>query len=215
MIQVVTPPDPAVEMVRPKPVVNPPAPKMAPAEVRKKLPAYAKPLLLNRTGGFHPARALLVFGDDWRLPNTTKKNEAAARADGVTPYTKEWLQRCGWPCLAVRPAEFVRGALDWRLLAGLWVHVLDQTPGEWLPDAPRFWLAAEIAEFAADVELEYPGVNWSIADVAYWFRTAHPTLPYGFVPDWWSVKLQEINVNNAQKWISNPARLDKPAAREW
>lgn len=215
MIQIVTPDSPHAAPARPKPVVHPPAPKMVADDVRKKMPAYAKPLYLNRVGGFHPARALLVFGDDWRLPNETRKNEAAARADGLTPYTKEWLERCGWPCMAVRPGEFMRGAIDWRVLAGLWVHVIDQSPGEWLPDSARFWLAAEIAEFAADVELEYPDCDWSISSVAYWFRTSHPTLPFGFVPDWWSEKLQEINVNNAQKWILNPARLNKPASRKW
>lgn len=215
MIQLVTPHQPSVEMVRPKPVNHPPAPKIAAAEVRKKLPAYAKPLLLNRKGGFHPARALLVFGDDWRVPTEVKKQEALARADGVSPYTAEWLERCGWPCMALRPSEFERGLIDWRVVAGLWVHVLDQSMEEWLPDAARFWLAAEIAACSAEVEFEYPGGDWTISDMAFWFRHSHPTLPRGFVPEWWTKELQEINVNNTQRWILNPARLTKPAARKW
>ena len=215
MIQIVTPHQPAVDMIRPKPVVHPPAPKIAAPTARRKHPAYGKALYLNRVGGFHPARAFVIFGDDWKRASETKQNEAAARSDGVSPYAREWLERCGWPVLALRPGEFVRAATEWNLVAGLWVHVLDQTNQECLPDAGVLWLAAEIARTAAEVEIENDGGSWSLADLAFYFRYSAPDLPLGFVPDWWTQELRELNANNFKRWAQNPARLNKPCAREW
>lgn len=214
MIDLRTPHQPAVEMIRPKPVAHPLAPRIAEPAARKRHPAYGKALYLNRVGGFHPARALVIFGDNWKLANETKAKEATARADGVSPYTLEWLQRCGWPVLALRPGEFLRGATEWNLVAGLWVHVLDQTNQEFLPDAGVLWMAAEVARFAAEVEIENDGGARPICDLANYFRYGHPELPRGFIPDWWSQELQDLNANNTQRWFANPARINKPHARE-
>lgn len=205
MIQIVTPQLP--EHPRLPAVEQPPTPaiRVAPPFRRKKVPAYGKPLLLNRMGGFHPARVRFVFGDDWRLAVDTKKLETAAAAIGMSPYSPEWRDRCGWPVLAMRPVEFEREAFDLRLVVNTVVDLFDQTDSAGVENSPVLWLAGELSRWAADVLVDSAGGVNSADTLAFVHRRCVDKKMIW--PEWWSDELEEINEQRSEQWYSRVATL--------
>lgn len=89
---------------------------------RPKLPAYGRELLQARQAGRHPARVWVIFSQDW----------------GRRPADV--------PVLCVKPLEWVAGLLDWGLVAGVRVDVVNRDEAESV-----YPFAAEIARVAAPV----------------------------------------------------------------
>lgn len=109
--------------------------------MRRKLPAYGRQLLERRRAGDHPLDVSLCFGSLWRFAPPPK--------------------------VAVMPSEFVPGAFDWSVLAGLCVTVFTQAEIDWQPNvvtnhlgalhsAHFAVLCAELAEADAFVVVDLP-----------------------------------------------------------
>lgn len=136
--------------------------------LRPKLPAYGKGLLLARRLGNHPREITVVYGDNWR---------------GVKH-----------PRLGVRPLQYQPGLVDWRVVAGVMVTLIDRAGGVAGFDiaANRFGkfyaLIGELAAMDAYVQVMYPDGNvWARKDadlLAYECRNAS-----GW-PGWWSDDLE-------------------------
>lgn len=67
--------------------------------MRLKLPAYGRELLQQREAGQHPARVVVIYGDDWRPPNEQDRRVCVG-------------------------SDYAPGVYDWSLLAGLPVTLL-------------------------------------------------------------------------------------------
>ena len=132
--------------------------------LRPKLPAYGKALLQARRMGQHPREITVVYGDNWR---------------GVK-----------LPRLGVRPLQYVPGQMDWRVVAGVKVTLLDRAQAltEFDIEANRFGkfytLIGELAAMDAYVVCAYPdGNEWRYQDaeqLAYACRNGRAW------PRWWS-----------------------------
>jgi hypothetical protein len=136
--------------------------------LRPRLPAYGKTLLMQRRLGQHPETITVIYGDNW---------------SGVKP-----------PRLGVRPLQYQPGLVDWRVVAGVKVELIDRAEGlaDCDVEANRFGkfysLIAELVDATAYVVVRFPdGERWGEKDadlLAYECR--------GFSsgrscwPGWWS-----------------------------
>ena len=136
--------------------------------LRPRLPAYGKALLLERRLGNHPREITVIYGDNWR---------------GVKH-----------PRLGVRPLQYQPGLVDWRMVAGVMVTLIDRAEGLAEFDIAgnhfgKFYaLIAELAAMDAYVQLMYP-------DGAVWARKDAGLLAYECRherrwPCWWSDGLE-------------------------
>ena len=109
--------------------------------LRPKLPAYGKTLLMQRRLGQHPETITVIYGDKW---------------SGVKP-----------PRLGLRPLQYQPGLVDWRVVAGVKVELIDRAEGlaDCDVEANRFGkfysLIAELVDATAYVVVRYPsGDRW-------------------------------------------------------
>lgn len=137
--------------------------------LRPKLPAYGKGLLLERRLGNHPREITVIYGDNWR---------------GVKH-----------PRLGVRPLQYVPGQVDWRVVAGVKVTLLDRSGGLAEFDIAgnkfgKFYtLVGELAAMDAYVVCAYPdGNDWRYQDAE---SLAYACRRPGQWPSWWSDDLDQ------------------------
>jgi hypothetical protein len=160
MVSIVTPEQPRV--------VLPPPPGdarfYAEPPLRRVLPAFGKRLLEQRRNGEHPEQITVVYGDNWR---------------GVPA-----------PKLALRPLQYQPGLVDWHVVAGVKVVLLDRAQGVSDFDVLSgcfgkfFTLIAELADAHAYVVVRYPdGNQWSEQDAA---QLAYSCRNLDAWPSWWS-----------------------------
>jgi len=146
-----------------------------------KFPAYGRQLFDARDHGDEPQRVVLVYGDDWYT-------------DGR------------FPRLAVKPADYIRATLDFRVVSGLPVDVVDRSTDEQYVAIDGvwalYWLGAEVAHWASEVRFmvaawsEGAGVApMEIIDAA-WGNKSGPQWPL-----WWSDELnQDYGKRQKQYW---------------
>jgi hypothetical protein len=164
--------------------------------VRKKLPAFGKPLLELRRRGIHPLCVHLIYGLNWR-------------ADLKCWWAKVNLVDGVHPLIAIKPDDYAPGIFDFAVLSGLQVEVFDQggeagfyeSPDHG-PSRPWYWrfyaLLGELASFAADVEVNSPafeGVRWSAHELARKEGRRGQAWPF-----WWSDEIEEKNAKRRDTW---------------
>ncbi len=164
--------------------------------LRKRLPAYGARLRdLIRTGVL-PLCVHLIYGFDWKAPNECVWHQLSTLPG---PH----------PLLAVKPSDYMLGALDFSVVTGLKVCVFDQdgVAGDGhrrdVADAAPavkalFVLLGEIAAFAAEVEVYSPAygeLRFSAHELAAW--QARPDWPF-----WWSADIEEKHGKRRAIWYA-------------
>ena len=162
----------------------------------KRLPPFGRRLLDRRRQGDHPLEVVLVYGERW-WPG--KKYEALPR-------------------VAVRPSEYVPGTIDWRMLAGLHVIVVDRAEGlgEWVGVPERdcddawgrfYYLLGEISDYAARVTVVAEGATDTTPDaLAYANRWRAPYAVVMQWPAWWSAKREQALQARFLPWMHDFAQ---------
>lgn len=187
MVTIVTPPLPYTE-----PLVVAPAGVSGPAApARRKLPAYGKQLLDARRAGKHPQSVTLVYGDKWWEVSTRK--------------------------ICVKPSDYVPGAMDWRIVAGLQVVVIDQEMGiadfDLSVNPPRFGkfyaLLGELAAMDAFVVVRYSDGDAWVERHADELAHAGRYVAGGRFrwPQWWSDDHQRRFMAAADGWTADMGRV--------
>lgn len=149
--------------------------------LRPRLPAFGRALLQQRRQGQHPQSITVIYGEDWR---------------GVKP-----------PRLGLRPLQYQPGLVDWRVVAGVKVELIDRAQGlaDFDIEANRFGkfyaLIGELVDAQAYVVVRYPdGNRWADQDadmLAYscrWFRRW---------PSWWSDERERMQQAAFHDYLSD------------
>jgi hypothetical protein len=164
--------------------LQPPAVEFAMPPLRKRLPAFGRLLLQARRCGEHPSEITVVYGDQWRAVSAPK--------------------------VCVRPAEYVPGQVDWRVVAGVKVFALDL--GDGLGDfdvqanryGPFYSLIAELVAMDAYVVVRY-------AESGQWREQEADALAYACRwarrwPYWWSDDLERRQRAAFHGWMGDLER---------
>lgn len=177
-----------VQIVTPHQALPEPLPAIAPdpelPPLRKVQPAYGRQLLERRRFGEHPPVINVVYGERWR--------------------------DVSWPKVAVLPAKYRPGAVDWRVVAGVKALVFDLAAG--LADfdvaaghyGPLYTLLGELVAIGAYVAVRYPEYGrWveqdvdSLAFACRWRRQW---------PSWWSDDLDQRQKSALSGWLADQER---------
>lgn len=164
-----------------------------------KLPAYGKRLLDHRRLGCHPLMVELFYGEKWDLPQQHARAEEGLMLQGMRPYSPQWLREAGLPMLAVRPSQFERGVLDWRVLAGVQVRVC----GDGEPGFGFFSMLGELAAVAGCVSIaaEDARDDLDVQEVAFNQRMKNSDGVLVW-PDWFPKELNHAYLKRRDQWIA-------------
>lgn len=156
---------------------------------RLKLPAYGKQLLADRRAGKHPHIVTLIYGERW---------QDRAR-----------------PLIAIKPEDYAPGKFDFRLVAGVCVHLIDQAGGANDCDAyvrppvyGKFYeLLRELGAVGAFVVVYFsgnppmrPSTLEEISVVNRWYDREADAMRW---PQWWSEDLQERQIRAHDGWLAD------------
>lgn len=157
---------------------------------RLKLPAYAKRLLTERRAGRHPLEIIVVYGERW------------------------W--EVEHPKICLKPCDYAPGQVDFHVVAGCRVTLVDQDLGAWEITSDRqfgkfYDLIHELARAGAYVDIEWPANSGWVGKPA--FALAQEYRRYdrasgGMLwPRWWSDEIQKKQQERFDGYVEDVIRL--------